>query len=302
MKRRDELTSEDYRPQTPAERLAELTELHGNLYVDAVEREKLIPGMDRKGVVTSLSRLAEKLSSQNGDTGDRRAFAKSLDPDIEELEAEAAKAEERAAHLHQLATHDALTQSLNRYGLEEYLARHPERHALLYIDLTNFKKVNDMINHARGDQLIVDVAGILSNVMRDGDTIARPNTDSAVTYDDAEGSSRVVRMGGDEFVIVLASNKDSAGISDQGGRDPEYDQVENIQKTLEAIKKRIDTALDSYLARDENQDVAECGFRLAIGGAVFNKDDDLATVLLAAEQAMTENKAAQHEQLGKYRP
>ena len=88
------------------------------------------------------------------------------------------------------ATHDSLTGLLNRGEFDARLARalrkaqeeHSE-HALLYIDLDQFKLVNDACGHAVGDQLLQQVAKLLIDAVRTRDTLAR--------------------LGGDEFAIIL---------------------------------------------------------------------------------------------------
>ncbi len=93
--------------------------------------------------------------------------------------------------LRHLADHDPLTGLLNRRGLEAELERHVghvnrygDRGALLVLDIDHFKTVNDTLGHEAGDQLIVAVAGILKERLRESDTVAR--------------------LGGDEFAILLA--------------------------------------------------------------------------------------------------
>ncbi len=88
------------------------------------------------------------------------------------------------------ATHDALTGLVNRSEFETRLTRLLEqsrvddgRHALLYIDLDQFKLVNDACGHAVGDQLLQQVARLLNDTVRTRDTIAR--------------------LGGDEFAIMM---------------------------------------------------------------------------------------------------
>ncbi|MCV2359387.1 EAL domain-containing protein [Paucibacter sp. TC2R-5] len=88
------------------------------------------------------------------------------------------------------ATHDALTGLINRSEFELRLRRVLEQaqgdrsqHALLYIDLDQFKLVNDACGHAVGDQLLKQVAGILAAAVRNRDTLAR--------------------LGGDEFAALL---------------------------------------------------------------------------------------------------
>ena len=95
-----------------------------------------------------------------------------------------------AEQIHQLAFYDALTGLPNRRLLIEQLkkslhvnARQHQRGALLFIDLDNFKTLNDTMGHDVGDILLQHVARRLVSCVREGDTVAR--------------------LGGDEFVVVL---------------------------------------------------------------------------------------------------
>jgi diguanylate cyclase (GGDEF)-like protein/PAS domain S-box-containing protein len=88
------------------------------------------------------------------------------------------------------ALHDPLTGVSNRLVLVERLShalddleRNPGLIALLFVDLDNFKLINDARGHDVGDDLLVEVASRLSRVARRGDTVAR--------------------FGGDEFVVLL---------------------------------------------------------------------------------------------------
>ncbi len=96
----------------------------------------------------------------------------------------------RAEHLYRQAHFDALTQLPNRLlfrdRLEQALAEantSASRGALLYIDLDHFKKVNDTLGHAAGDQLLAIVAQRLRAAVKEGDTVAR--------------------LAGDEFTVIL---------------------------------------------------------------------------------------------------
>lgn len=92
--------------------------------------------------------------------------------------------------IYNLAYFDALTQLPNRRKLNDRLARIlsviPRSHlhgALLFIDLDNFKALNDTKGHAVGDLLLIEVGNRLQRAVRDGDMVAR--------------------IGGDEFVVLL---------------------------------------------------------------------------------------------------
>lgn len=94
-----------------------------------------------------------------------------------------------------LAQHDVLTGLPNRVLLTEQLTqalglaeRHHQQVALLFLDLDNFKQVNDSLGHAVGDQLLQDVAENIVACVRATDTVSR--------------------HGGDEFVILLPQIED----------------------------------------------------------------------------------------------
>ncbi|MGA2010411.1 MAG: EAL domain-containing protein [Solirubrobacteraceae bacterium] len=98
------------------------------------------------------------------------------------------RAEEQLAYL---AYHDALTGLPNRILVEEQLdlalaraRRSGGAAALMFVDLDDFKEVNDRLGHAAGDQLLAAVATRLRGVLRDSDMLAR--------------------QGGDEFLVLLA--------------------------------------------------------------------------------------------------
>jgi diguanylate cyclase (GGDEF)-like protein len=100
---------------------------------------------------------------------------------------------ERRLHraLHYQASHDALTGLINRREFDNRLAAAVEsiradggcRHALLYLDLDQFKLVNDTCGHPAGDLLLKQITGVLQSRVRGEDTLAR--------------------LGGDEFGILL---------------------------------------------------------------------------------------------------
>jgi diguanylate cyclase (GGDEF)-like protein/PAS domain S-box-containing protein len=103
--------------------------------------------------------------------------------DVTELK----EAEARIAHL---AYHDGLTGLMNRQHFEERLAEAVAQAeadgtalAVLFLDLDNFKLVNDSLGHHAGDELLVELAGRLQRCVRETDLVAR--------------------QGGDEFLVLL---------------------------------------------------------------------------------------------------
>lgn len=92
--------------------------------------------------------------------------------------------------IQQLAFYDPLTSLPNRRLLQDRLGqalavseRNLHHGAVLFLDLDNFKSLNDTKGHEIGDQLLIEVARRLESCLREGDTVAR--------------------LGGDEFVVVL---------------------------------------------------------------------------------------------------
>ena len=95
-----------------------------------------------------------------------------------------------ASELSYRASHDSLTELVNRAEFENRLRRawlqsveSGRTHALLYIDLDQFKLVNDACGHSIGDRLLQEVSKMLTAAVRSSDTVAR--------------------LGGDEFAVLL---------------------------------------------------------------------------------------------------
>ncbi len=94
--------------------------------------------------------------------------------------------EERLLHR---ASHDPLTQCLNRQGFRQKyravtaMGSPEDTHSLAFLDLDRFKAVNDTAGHAVGDQLLMELSRRIQGQLRNSDILAR--------------------MGGDEFVILL---------------------------------------------------------------------------------------------------
>ncbi|HLS85232.1 MAG TPA: EAL domain-containing protein [Burkholderiales bacterium] len=112
------------------------------------------------------------------------------------------------------ANYDSLTGLPNRNLLHDrmgqavYAQRQPRAMAVVFIDLDNFKFVNDSLGHGAGDRLLKGMAERLRTVLREGDTVAR--------------------LGGDEFVLIL---------NDQGGE-------ESIYRALQRITAAVSRPMD----------------------------------------------------------
>ena len=159
-----------------------------------------------------------------------------------------------------LAFFDPLTHLANRRLLFDRLnvaraacARRNLKGALLFIDLDNFKDVNDSRGHEIGDLLLQEAARRLKACVREEDTVAR--------------------LGGDEFVVML-------GLLDQPGDDPRVRALHVGEKILAALGEPY--TLDGQACRSTP----------SIGVAVFDGDSGPQQVLRQADHAMYRAKAA----------
>lgn len=146
----------------------------------------------------------------------------------------------------ELAETDALTGLGNRLRLSNWMQqpladRHP--FALLYMDLRHFKRLNDTLGHAAGDRALQIVAQRLQAQVRPADL--------------------VVRLGGDEFIVVLDALADATRLAQRA------------------------QALADAVGRPFRVDDAPCALGVNIGGALFPQHGHTeATLLAAADNAM----------------
>jgi diguanylate cyclase (GGDEF)-like protein len=169
------------------------------------------------------------------------------------------RAEERILRM---AYYDTLTNLPNRAlfqdRLKQMLAhaeRYKEKTAILFLDLDNFKRINDTLDHRMGDLLLKGVAKRLSNYIRVADTVARQEIETS--------PSTVARLGGDEFIILLS----------------EINSMEDAARVAQRILNLISQPfrLNGY----------EVFITASIGIAIFPFDgEDIDTLLRNADTAM----------------
>jgi diguanylate cyclase (GGDEF)-like protein/PAS domain S-box-containing protein len=147
------------------------------------------------GPARATTRVECRLRHRSGDWLDVELTATNLltDPDVSGLVLNIRDVSERKALEQQLirqAFHDPLTGLANRVLLADRVdhalqltGRGGPEPAVLFIDLDDFKVINDSLGHPAGDRLLVELADRLSESLRPGDTAAR--------------------MGGDEFAVLL---------------------------------------------------------------------------------------------------
>jgi diguanylate cyclase (GGDEF)-like protein len=148
------------------------------------------------------------------------------------------RANDRILHL---AHYDGLTGLPNRIKfrekLEQILTERAEglRLAVLYLDLDNFKGVNDTLGHPAGDELLKVVAARLSSCLGEADFVAR--------------------LGGDEFAVIMAEAEDDAAIAD--------------------LVQRIGAAISVPLQLDGHQIVSEASIGIALAPTHGTEPDQL---------------------------
>ena len=131
----------------------------------------------------------------------------------EELNRAVKEVTETKNRLRQLAYYDSLTALPNRRLFTEQLdlllrlaKRSEEMLALLFLDLDNFKRINDSLGHSSGDLLLREVAKRVTRCVRDSDVVAH--------FGEPSSQIDVSRLGGDEFTVVLnqLDSTESAGL------------------------------------------------------------------------------------------
>jgi diguanylate cyclase (GGDEF)-like protein/PAS domain S-box-containing protein len=167
-----------------------------------------------------------------------------------------------------LAFYDVLTKLPNRRLLTERLTQTIASHkrsgcygAVIFIDLDNFKPLNDTHGHAAGDSLLIEVARRISACVREIDTVAR--------------------FGGDEFVVMLT--------------ELDMDKAESSAQAS-AVAQRIRAALAEVYRLTTRQigkaeTIVEHHCAASIGVVVFCHEESLEDVLKWADMAMYQAKA-----------
>ena len=160
-----------------------------------------------------------------------------------------------------LAYYDSLTGLPNRASFAEHLERalkkskrNSAQAAILFLDLDNFKRVNDSLGHSAGDKLLQIVAKSLLSSLRESDALGR---------DDEELTRPIARLGGDEFTILLDNNINAEG----------------AQKVAQRIIKALNAPVEI-----ESQEVP---LSVSIGIAMYPDDGkDTLNLLKNADTAM----------------
>ncbi len=133
---------------------------------------------------------------------------------------------ELLVELQKKALYDPLTGLFNRHALIEFLTREIERIKrekgeklfIIFLDLDNFKQVNDLYGHKKGDEVLKEVAELLKSHFRKYDIVAR--------------------FGGDEFMVVVRNSS----------RKNVEEILQKLQKRIEEIFKRFGISVSYGIA------------------------------------------------------
>jgi diguanylate cyclase (GGDEF)-like protein/PAS domain S-box-containing protein len=171
---------------------------------------------------------------------------------------------ESDAKIHHLAYYDPLTLLPNRRLFHERLARalvnsdRCNRHgALLFIDLDNFKTLNDTLGHDMGDLLLTQVAARLLACMREGDTVARQGGDEFVVIlealsDDLNKAALQAKDVGEKIIAVLNQSYQLAHREYHSTPSIGITLFTNSRETSEDLIKRADIAMYAAKAAGRN--------------------------------------------------
>lgn len=171
------------------------------------------------------------------------------------------KLNQTSAELFDLATHDPLTGLFNRRGMMERLkfllaelGRNKKNGALIYLDLDNFKPLNDSYGHAIGDELLIQVSKRIGMTVRAIDTIAR--------------------MGGDEFLVILS-----------------HMEPTKVYEDAKQIAEKLRTVLNEPFSISINEELEiKHSISASIGMVIFDEHHKADTIIIHADAAMYEAK------------
>ncbi len=219
----------------------------------------------KKAIFNSDSELRQQQLRAALETENVRRESELLEEKNRLLAAESAKRREIGRELSYAATHDALTGLLNRQAFDSRLTTlfdEPvrEQQVLFYIDLDQFKVINDTCGHTTGDRIIQDVSSLIRERLRTSDTLAR--------------------LGGDEFGVLLHGCSYDAAIE---VADSLRKAIAQYRITTEHQQQLSVTACVGIVALDETIDSAEQAMKFADAACSLAKEQGRNRVHLHVE-------------------
>lgn len=248
-----------YGYSSPQELMGVLNNINEQLYVDKARRAEFVQAIENSHNVQNFESLVYKkdgstiwISENARAVSDEAGNLLYYEGTVEDITSR----KSYEVQLEYQATHDTLTGLPNRCMLNDRLlqcinfaTRYKNKMAVAFLDLDQFKLINDSMGHEVGDQLLLIMSQRLSACVREVDT--------------------VVRIGGDEFVILI-SNIDSI-----------HDIMSSMKRILESVSEPCEIHGLNYLVT------------CSIGISLYPDDGADPTVLLKnADSAMYEAKKA----------
>lgn len=168
-----------------------------------------------------------------------------------------------------LAKHDSLTGLWNKHEWEKQAKRRiawaegeNSIVGLLFVDLTNFKTINDTLGHSVGDQLLKSLALLMLDTLRESD---------------------IGRAGGDEFIILVDLYPRS---------DDSLTPAQRLNEVISRLSQKFEVFFES---------LAELGATAAIGSSLWQAGMSLEELVDLADENMRLVKSVQHLKYGKHR-
>ena len=154
---------------------------------------------DLRTKLSQFVRIAQEVTPVAQETPSIGKFTELASSLVSEISNHLSKQDRRIAELEALATTDELTKIFNRRGFETQLAhelsvakRHGVGGVMIFVDLDEFKPINDTYGHAAGDEVLKAAATIISGQIRETDYVGR--------------------LGGDEFAVLLPRSNKRNGV------------------------------------------------------------------------------------------
>lgn len=258
-----------YGYDNPEELINALNNIEQQLYVNKQRREEFIIALEKDEKIINFESSVYK---KNGDTiwisenarkvYDTAGNLRCYEGTVEDITLR----KNHDSELEYKATHDSLTGLPNRYILNDRLQqcinhanRYKNKLAIAFIDLDNFKFINDTMGHEVGDKLLLLMSQRLSSAIREVDTL--------------------VRLGGDEFILLIAN-------------------INDISEIAVSMKRLLNTVAEPCQINDLDYLVTS-----SIGVSIYPDDgDDSVKLLKHADSAMYQAKKSGRNNFHLYTP
>ncbi len=191
-----------YNYPSPEIMIAALQDIQQQLYVQQSRRDEFVRLMFESGNVRNFESEVYRQDGSSIWISENARAVKDVHGVVQFYEGTVVDITERKQHEEKLqhqASHDILTGLPNRMLLMDRIERaisrakrEAQKAAVVFVDLDNFKLINDSLGHHVGDRLLLEMASRLSTCIRNQDTVAR--------------------LGGDEFVLVLTEQSEGPGV------------------------------------------------------------------------------------------